>query len=100
MTGIIVYVAALVSKKGDTLIGSVISTFPIALMVLLTLSNKNIIDNFIKHITVSNSIIVISWLTVYLNTKENNALQLASIGFITWFILNLIYLIYLYFAIN
>lgn len=95
LTGIIVYSASILANSGFSLLGSILATFPIGIMAMLTIKGQNLLDNFIQHILIANSIIVLMWLIIYYNSYWANSEELAIIGIISWAIFSFAYFLYL-----
>lgn len=97
LTALIVYLTYFLTTMGFPLLGAILSTFPIGIMALLTIENSNLVNNLIQNLMVGNIIIVITWLVIFLNSKNNNVNNMAIIGLSTWLLLNLLYLLYINF---
>lgn len=97
LTAIVVFFTAQVANYGHPLIGVILSTFPIGIMSFLTIDNSKIRNDFLNHIVIGNIIISIMWMIIsYFRHFDNDTL--AIIGFSSWFLMGVLYLIYLSFT--
>lgn len=92
LTGIIVYSASILANSGFSLLGSILTTFPIGIMAMLSTQGPNLLDNFIQNILFANSIIVLMWFIIYYNSNPDS---LATIGLTSWPVLSFIYFLYI-----
>ena len=67
LTGLIIYGVSELSRSGFSLLGSILATFPIGIMAMLTIKGQNLLDKFIQHVLIANSIIVLMWFIIYYN---------------------------------
>ena len=95
LTGIIVYSASVLSNSGFSLLGSILATFPIGIMAMLSIKGQNLLDNFIQNILIANSIIVLMWFIIYYNSSDSNPVSLATIGLTSWSVFSFIYFLYI-----
>lgn len=99
LTAIIVYLAYFLTTIGFPLLGAILSTFPFGIMALLAIENPNLADKLIQNVLIANIFIVITWIVIFLNSKNNNVNNLAIIGLTVWTMLNLFYVLYTNFII-
>ena len=96
LTGFIVYGTSLLTDNGYPSLGAILTTFPIGIMSMLTVTDNTLLDDFLKNLLVGNIIIVVTWFAIYYFSKNNDVDKLALIGLIVWVTLSLFYFIYLF----
>ena len=97
LTAIVVFFTADVTNSGNPLLGVILSTFPVGIMSLLTIDNSKTRNDFLSHIVMGNVIISIMWMIIsYFRHFDNDIL--AIIGFSSWLVMGVLYLIYLRFT--
>lgn len=96
-TGFIVLLTVNITNLGHPLIGVILSTFPVGIMSLLSITNLKLRDDFLSHVIVGNVIIAIMWVIIF-NFKQYDNDTLAIIGFSSWFFMGFLYFLYLKFT--
>ena len=100
ITFLVLYGPEMLSNLGVPILGIIISTFPVGILSLLNLKNISSLDILINQTIISNIIIILPWVIIYLNSKPNNINYLSIIGLVAWFVISIIYYVYLLYVKN